>query len=119
MSDTLHESGVDGENWSNAVDLTAAERHRLLAVDRRRIAIAVLEGRVTSIDLETLAGEIADREASTEPPSADRATTISVELHHNHLPRLAGHDIVRYDPVAQVVHPNGVTIDEPDAPHRE
>lgn len=77
--------------------------HRLLASNRRRILLELLEEQPTPVDLEALAILVAKREAevdSTEPADLDR---IEMTLHHEHLPVLAQAGVVDYQPAANSV----------------
>lgn len=96
MSETL--SGPAVERVSTA-PLTESERHSLLAAERRRLVLDVLEQGSTPVELQELAVEVAAREAASGQPDAETVERVSVSLHHVHLPKLAEHGVVDYDPV--------------------
>lgn len=92
--------------------LTESERCAILASERRRVALDVLEERSEPIDRTDLAAEIAARErgsgatdeqADATDEQADEAIDrevidrIEVALHHAHLPKLAAAGVVDYD----------------------
>lgn len=109
MSDTISESSAEpGESEPRTIELEESARHELLAVRRRRLAVDLLEGRVGSLDLDTIAREIAVRE---EPdPTPETVEQIAIGLHHNHLPRLDEYGLVGYEPKAQLVHATGKSL---------
>ena len=85
------------------VQLPECDLHRLLASDRRRILLELLEDRSTSIDLDELAIIVAKRVAgvdSTEPEDVDQT---AIALHHHHLPMLDAAGIVEYRPASNTV----------------
>lgn len=85
--------------------LTEDERHRLLAVEERRLALETLEGQITSIALEDLAVEIATRREGVLAAEAERVDHLTTMLHHAHLPVLDELDVVEYNPETNVVTP--------------
>lgn len=88
---------LDSEG-NELLDLNEADRHALLASDRRRHLIRVLSESSAPVGLSDLSVAV-QRVASRSPGSVDRsADEISVELHHNHLPRLDAHALVDYVP---------------------
>lgn len=77
------------------VDLNEAERHALLASDRRRVLLGVLAETEAPVDLSDLATAV----GRAEQGSADSAPGgISIALHHNHLPKLDEYALVDYVP---------------------
>ena len=77
--------------------LTESERYRLLANERRRIALAVLADRSTPIGLDGLAEEIASIEGDVDAVDEHAVRRVSIALHHNHLPRMADVNLITYD----------------------
>lgn len=79
-------------------ELTADTVHTLLADSQRRHLLSLLN-HTGQNDITDLARKIAAREQNTSPEniSDDAQQRVAVELVHNHLPRLAEHDIVSYD----------------------
>lgn len=88
--------GVIDEKRTN--HLREYERHRLLASERRRLLLTVLEGRESTATLEDLAAAVADRESEREMASGELVERVKLTLHHNHLPKLDEHDVVDYHP---------------------
>ncbi len=86
---------MDGAvTWIDAV-------YDLLSSARRRHALYAIEehGRLS---VEQLARRIADREAAAQLEPEDLGT-VKATLLHNHLPRLAAHDVVEYDETRKLV----------------
>ena len=79
-------------------DLTESQRHRVLAVERRRTTLEVLADLTAPVDLEDLAVAVAERETDEGSVTEEAVERITVSLHHAHLPMLAGFGIVVYDP---------------------
>lgn len=83
---------------TEAAELTEDDRHRLLAAERRRIALDVLAERTVPVDLETLAAAVAARETDDpDEPTGDAVERVAVTLHHAHLPRMADYGVIDYD----------------------
>lgn len=96
-----------------AAELTHAERHRLLASDRRRSVLDALEGRAAPVELTTLAETVVSRETGGSDVDDERVERVAVSLHHVHLPKLDDVGVVQYDPDTRRVEPVGPV---PDAP---
>jgi len=84
---------------SDTVERSVRERFELLAPERRRLALAVLEERSSRIDLADLAADVAER----EPDATVRE--VQIALHHAHLPKLAAAGVVDYDPATRTIAP--------------
>ena len=86
------------------VELTVQEHHRLLAAERRRLALDILADETAIVDLEDLAAEIAAREVG---PDADGEAVerVALSLHHVHLPHMADVGVLDYDPRTKIVEP--------------
>jgi len=78
--------------------LTDSELRGLLAEERRRMTLDVLAGRDTPIDVQELAAGIAARE-----DGSGGTEEVAITLHHIHLPKLATHDVIEYDPELKLV----------------
>jgi hypothetical protein len=80
------------------VDLSETDRHALLASDRRRQLVRVLSEWNAPVGVSDLA--VAVQRAEADSPESVEASTreISIELHHNHLPRLAAASLIDYVP---------------------
>ncbi|MFC7068640.1 DUF7344 domain-containing protein [Halobaculum lipolyticum] len=86
----------------NGADLTDSELYALLASDRRRAVMAVVENRCRSLGLEQLAANVAEAlEGEEFDPGALRS--LAIELHHVHLPKLSDAGLLDYDPAANWV----------------
>ncbi len=72
--------------------------HALLS-DSQRLHLLSLLNRSGQRKIDDLARKLAAREQNTRPANISEETQqrIAIELHHNHLPRLAEHDVVSYD----------------------
>lgn len=97
----------------NRIDLTASDRFRLLAADRRRLTLDVLEGNTSPVDLDELAAGIAAREDGIGACES-AVERVAVDLHHVHLPKMDDVGVVEYDPAARRVEPTGVVLDALD-----
>lgn len=78
---------------NGTVRLPTDEWHRLLADGRRRDALRELADQELPVELSALAAAVAERRDGAEDPAG-----VSVSLHHVHLPKLAQHGVVEYDP---------------------
>jgi hypothetical protein len=78
--------------------LTRTERHRLLAAERRRVALRVLDEHSLPTGLDELADAVRDRETGTDSPRPATAESVRITLHHKHLPLMADLGLVDYDP---------------------
>lgn len=78
----------------------------LLTVDRRRLALQVLQAFDEPITLADLAEEVAirERDAPITDVSGETVAAIYHSLYHTHVPRLADADIVEYDQDRDMVH---------------
>ena len=84
-----------------AIGLNEDEVHRLLAAERRRVALQVLAER-GPMDLERLAEAIVDHEAGDVRD--DRTVReAKVDLYHCHLPLMADLGAIEFDRVAMRV----------------
>lgn len=90
-------------DWGTSVDLSESERHRALASDRRRHALAVLGGTNPPTDLRPLAAAVARREAHGGAPTPAAVDRVRISLYHRHLPLLDDLGIVEFDPGAKRV----------------
>lgn len=112
MSQTTHDA-VDERSTESK--LTATERCDLLADERRRLALAALAERSAPVALESLAADVAAREANGASPSPDEIDRMAVSLHHVHLPRAADLDVIDYDADANRVEDVGTVPTVPSA----
>lgn len=89
-------------NALHAIDLAPTERYRLLAADRRRLAIELLAQERSPIGRNALAAKIARRENDREPDS-DAISDVERSLHHVHLPKLAAAGVIDEYPETQPI----------------
>ncbi|MFC3957069.1 DUF7344 domain-containing protein [Halovivax cerinus] len=71
--------------------------HDLLAAERRRQAVVVLDRVSGPIRLRELAAAIATQAAGRAAVDPGDVAQIVIELHHSHLPRLADANVLTYD----------------------
>ena len=90
---------------SSTDELTASDLHSLLAVERRRLVLDILTGTTSTVELDNLATMIAKREDGSDAADKDTIERVTIELHHNHLPRLDDAGLVSYDPDSYTVDP--------------
>lgn len=93
---------IDFES-NEQVDLGETDRHALLASARRRHLVRILSEWSAPVALSDLAVAIQQAEADTSESVETSTSEISIELHHNHLPRLAAFSLVDYVPQTHVV----------------
>lgn len=89
----------------SVADLPETDRHRLLAAERRRLALAILSERPPSIELGELAAELAAREPGLDDDDEEAVEHVALTLHHTHLPVLDELDVVDYDLRTQRIEP--------------
>lgn len=77
--------------------LTESERYQLLASDRRRLTLDVLDGRTDPVDIEDLAAGIAARENGLGATDEEAIERVMIALHHSHLPKMADLGVIDYD----------------------
>ena len=79
-------------------DSSALHLHRLLATERRRELLQLVYehdgGNVKNLTSRLAASERTGSEAGSDEERRER---IAISLIHNHLPRLADHDLIEYD----------------------
>ena len=98
-----HSSSDRADERIGRAALPDHEYHRLLASDRRRVVLDVLEGRPGPTDLAELARLVAEREESAATPRPESVGRVELTLHHNHLPRLDDAGVIEYRPGAKRV----------------
>ena len=98
MSQTISES----LNWAH---VSEDEYHELLAAEERRLTLEILSGQPTSTPLAVLARRVTKRMAAIESPEPSQVEKIATTLHHIHLPKMAEHGVIRYNPTSRLVEP--------------
>lgn len=88
---------------AGTAELTESERHRLLTVKRRRVALDILAGWTPAVDLADLAAAVAAREAGVDSADGETVERVTIDLHHAHLPMMDTFGIIDYDPDANRV----------------
>jgi hypothetical protein len=96
---------------TNSSGLTASDRHRLLAAERRRLVLDMLAGNTDSIELGELATGIVAREDGIDAVDEATVERVAITLHHVHLPKIAQFGIIDYDPEARRIEPIEGPID--------
>lgn len=76
---------------------SAEDVHRVLANERRRLALAVLGHRSPPIDVRTLAEEMLELDRSGEHVPEDEVRQVALELYHRHLPMMAEVGVIDVD----------------------
>lgn len=96
----------------NSASTDVEAYHRILASERRRLTIeSLLEGAIESTDLETLATAVATRENGGYTPTEAAVTSVTVDLHHAQLPKLADWGALEYDPIDRRIDPSAEAIE--------
>lgn len=88
------------------VSVSEDERHRLLAVERRRLVVEVVTEEMVTFDLRELAREVAARESDVDEDDERAVDRVAVTLHHSHLPKMAALDVITYDPEQKRLEPD-------------
>lgn len=96
---------------TSVVELAVSDRHGLLAADRRRLTLDILDGKTTAVELAELAAGIAAREGGIDAVDEESIERVAVSLHHIHLPKMDDLGVLDYDPEERTLDPPGVTID--------
>ena len=111
-------SRTTSDVWCQGAGPEGAARsalHRMLASERRRIALDLLQGRTAPVDLTALAAGVAAREAGASAVDEGTIERVAVSLHHAHLPLMAGEGVLEYDADARrVVSCPGRPTRQPD-----
>jgi|AntRauMinimDraft_3_1070383.scaffolds.fasta_scaffold00635_5 hypothetical protein len=89
--------------FAGTADLSTSDRHKVLAAERRRVALDVLSDRSTPVDLEDLAVAIARRETDADVVDEEIVEQVAITLHHTHLPKMGELGVINYDPDSTVV----------------
>jgi len=92
MSHTTPQMTDDGRT---IIDLDADERYDLLAAERRRAVLAVLDERGAPVALDDLTEAVAARES--DETRGEARGRLAISLHHVHLPRMADLGVLDYD----------------------
>lgn len=87
-----------GGTYRGMEQLTESEYHELLAVERRRTTLDVLESSNSPVELEELAAMVAEREINVGVPDEATVERVAITLHHSHLPKMADVGVIDYDP---------------------
>jgi len=92
---------------SITLDAEAAndETYEALSHERRRTVLHTLACESTPIELRTLSKAVATREQTgdTKPIPAELLKQVHASLYHTHLPKLADHGLVTFDPESKTV----------------
>jgi len=89
--------GPDGHQHSRRGEIPRGERHRLLAIPRRRTVVSFLASRPDGeIPLDDLVAVVAECERPSSGPGTHRER-VTTDLHHVHLPKLEGAGVLFYD----------------------
>lgn len=104
-TETSDNSDETAAQYTSTVRKPPREHVELLAKERRRLALDVLSGRTTPVELGELALEVATQEAEPTSPLPEASTEVKNHLHHIHLPKLEEAGLVDYDPELRTVEP--------------
>jgi len=94
----------NGRTHVNRAGVSESDRHRLLANERRRIALDVLELGGEAVDIEELAREVATLETAGDVDQSI-IDDVALSLHHVHLPMMNDLGVVDYDATLGRVEP--------------
>lgn len=91
------ESWLDPDEPEHAVDdLSTDDLFAVFASEERRHALAYLARVGDPVTVDTLVAHVANETAAIVP-GGDALDRLRLEFHHNHLPRMADADLIRYD----------------------
>lgn len=107
----MTESSNESTDSTRETGLSASERHCLLAAERRRLALEILAGETSPVDLDDLAAAIAMQENGNGTADATTVERVAITLHHYHLPPLVAAGVLDYDPETQRIDPDGGIVD--------
>lgn len=93
-------------------ELSHSERHRLLADERRRTVLAVLEARGATVPFEELAAAVEAHERGEHVAAGEASDAVRIALHHVHLPMLDEFGVLTYEPRTKrvEVRPTGTGV---------
>ena len=91
MSQTTNDAADD------ATELSLSDRYAIMSEARRRVTLSALTEQPSTVSLETLAAEVAQREGDAPDPDPEHVDRVAVSLHHIHLPMMDDHDVLCYD----------------------
>lgn len=102
----------DGTSITLGVEASPGDMFKPLSHERRREILCTLACESTPIKLQTLSRAVATREqtADMEPISAELIKQVHSSLYHTHLPKLADHGLVTFDPEAMTVESVADTV---------
>ena len=86
-------------------DLEPDDRHRVLASERRRLVLDILEGNERAVGVEELARGVAAREDGIESVDDETVSSVVLSLHHQHLPVMSEAGVLEYDPEFTQIRP--------------
>lgn len=89
-----HLTNQIAEENRGVVELTASDRHSLLAAKRRRVVLDILSEGPSSFTLRELSTAVAAREDDADEGDIEQ---IAITLHHAHLPKMDEFGVVTYD----------------------
>lgn len=95
----------DNGSCDGIESLTEGQRHELLANNVRRDVLAELHGIDQPIPLSDLAKAVLDGQQRGQ---RRHVSSVEIELHHLHLPKLAQHGLIDYDASNREVRENHV-----------
>lgn len=103
--------GNPGELIATA-ELSDSERHRLLADDRRRAVLAVLDAHGSAVPFEELAAAVEAHERGGHVAADEASDRVRIALHHVHLPMLDEAGVLSYEPRTKrvEVRPTGTGV---------
>lgn len=92
MSKFLHSGKLEP-----STDDTEAVRIGLLATNRRRLTTVSLVGTSAPLEVDELAGIVAEREPGIDHADDRAVERVAIPLHHDHLPTTSDLGVLDYD----------------------
>lgn len=100
-------SSKNGRCGGQQEEIDVDELHHLLASSRRRRLLSYLTTRADDpVPVDSVVDAVAESEQPDPGPATHRDRVV-IDLQHVHLPILADHEMIDYDPVAGTVHYKG------------
>ncbi|WP_435348400.1 DUF7344 domain-containing protein [Haloarchaeobius sp. HRN-SO-5] len=103
----MADSRTDDADEQESVHVSTEDRHRILADQRRKHALEVVQSRLPPIPLSDVA-----REVATKADDVPSQRAVEISLHHRHLPLLDRIDVVDYDRDGNRVTACRATLDQ-------
>ena len=93
------------------IEASESDRYRILAAERRRVALEVLADCRLPVSLAELATDVAAREGDADAADGSAVERVAITFHHHHLPKMHDAGVLDYDPDSKQVEALRTTLD--------